>query len=87
MEINWLMDNFNAQIQRAINDAINDQVLTQLQASLRPLNEQTTQPKGNVWNERPERKSENAFRQNVRCSSRDEPLFDLNSDEGQEESH
>ena len=39
------MDNFNAQVHRAINEAISEQVLPQLQAFLKTLNNRTTQRK------------------------------------------
>ena len=86
-EMNGLMDTFNIQIQRAINEAINEQVLPQIQAFFRTLNEQTTQREGNVLRERSKRKSEIAFSHNIRCSSGDEPLFDSNFDEDQEEAN
>ena len=57
-EMNGLMDSFNLQIQRATNEAINEHVLPQIQASRRTLNEQTTEREGNVRRERSERHSE-----------------------------
>ena len=61
--------------------------MPQRQASLRTLNEQTTQRGGNVRLERLEQKFENAFRHNIRRSSRDEPLIDPNFPEDQEKAH
>ena len=83
--MNGLMDSFNLQIQRATNEAIDEHVLPQIQASRRTLNEQTTEREGNVRRERSERHSENAIRHNNRCSSGDEIFFDLNFDENREE--
>ena len=58
--------------------------MPQIQASLITLKEQTTQREGNNWRERSEQKSENP---KIRCSSRDEPLFEPNFGEDEEVAH
>ena len=86
-EVDGQMSSARMQIQGAIIEAINEQVLPQIRASLRSLNEQQPQKGWNFPAERPERKSENAFNRNIRCSSRDEKLKSLNDSDDEEETH
>ena len=72
-EMNGLISSVSMQIQRAINAAIYELML-QIQASLRYINEQPLQRGWNLSAERPARKSESAIKRNIRSSSRDELL-------------
>ena len=86
-EMNGLLDNVNVQIQRAISEAINEQVLPQLQASLRFLNGQSGIQKLNMPFERLERNPENTFNCNVRCTSTDELPQCSNFDDDRDQAH
>ena len=82
--MNGLMTIVSGQVQRATNEAINEQVLPQLQASLRSVN---GEPPQNGWNfpgESPERKSEDYFSLKIRCSSRNNSPQNLNYSDDEE---
>ena len=81
--MNGLFDNNNVLVQSAICEAINEYVLPQLQASLRSL----IGPEKNAPFEKSERKSENAFTRNLRCSSRDELPHCSSYDKDCEDAH
>ena len=86
-EVDGLMSSDSMQFQRAINEAIKEQVLPQIRASFMSLNEQQPQKGWNFPAERPERKSENASNRNIRCSSRDELPQSLNDSDDEDETH
>ena len=71
-EMDELMSSAGIQIQRAISEAINEQVLPQFQASLKANSGQMTQKGQSVPPERPERRSEETYSQKVRSRSRSE---------------
>ena len=77
-EVNGLMSIVSMQIQSAINEAVNEHVLSQIQAYLRSINEQPPQKGWNFPGEIPERKSENALNRNARSTSGDELLRYVN---------
>ena len=83
--MNILMSSVNLQIQRAISEAVNEEVLPQIQSSLRSVNGQPHQRRWNLPDERPERKSEMNFNHNVRSNSRDLLLRKLERDGEDEE--
>ena len=79
-----MMNNVSVQIQRAITDAISSQVLPQIQIALKAGSGQSSQKGWNIPTERTERQTEDHPSQNVRSSSRSEPvrirLYDENID-------
>ena len=80
-EMNGLMNSVSLQIQRAISEVINEQVLPQIQVSLRSGSGQMPQKGWNVLTERLEYSSEGTFNRKVRSSSRDEILRILTHEE------
>ena len=60
------------QIQKAINEAIKEQVLPQIQASLRSGSRQVPQKGWNVPTERPEYRSKENLNRKIISSSREE---------------
>ena len=83
--MNSLMNSVSLQIQRIINEAINEPVLPELQAYLRSVNRQPPHRGWNLLGERPERNFEDTFSRKVRSSSRDELLWNLNHEDEDEE--
>ena len=81
------MGSVSMQIQGAINETINRQVSPEIKAALRYNNAQPPQMGWNLPGERPERKSENVFNRNIRSSSGDELLRNLNCNEDEEDTH
>ena len=79
-----VMNSVSVQIQRAINDAISNQVLPQIQNALRAGSGPVTQKRWNVSAERPERVTEDDSNLRIRSSSKSEPfrnrLHDENAD-------
>ena len=83
--MNGLMNRVSVQIQKAISGAINEQMLPQIQASLRSGSGQMPQKGWNVPAEKPEHRSEGTFNRKVRSSSRDEFPRNLIHDQNEEE--
>ena len=85
--MNGLINSVSLQIQKAISEAFNEQVLPPIQASLRSGSGKMPQKGWNVGIERPEYRTGGFFNRKVRSSSRDEfprnPVFD----DDEEESH
>ena len=71
-ETNDVMSILSSQIQRAISEAINEQVLHQIQATLRSGQGQVPNRRCEDPGRRPECRSEEALNRKFRCSSRDE---------------
>ena len=75
------------QIQRALSEVMNDQVLPRLQASLRSQTGQGPQQERTVPLERSKRKSKSAFNRHVNNRLRDELPHCWNFDEERDEAH
>ena len=73
-----LMSTVSCQIQRAINEAINDQILPQIQATLRSGQGQISERRWEVPARRQGFSSEEALNRKCRSSSRDECNRDSN---------
>ena len=86
-DMNDLMSSVSSQIQRAITEAINEQVLPQIQATLTSRPGQVPNSRWEGLDRRPECRSEEALNLRFRSSSRDEPPRDLNRNEGLENTH
>ena len=67
--MNDLMSSVSTQIQRAINEAMNEQVLPQIQATLRFGPGQVPNRRSEVQARRPECRSEEVLNRNFRSSS------------------
>ena len=81
--MNGLMKKFSFQIQKALNEAINEQDLRHVQASPKSVNEQ--QPEGDAtFRESLERKSGDTFIRKVIKSFRYELLGNLNHEEDED---
>ena len=80
--MNDLMSSVSTQIQRAINEAMNEQVLPQIQATLRFGPGQVPNRRSEVQARRPECRSEEVLNRNFRSSFWDELFrdFDRNED-------
>ena len=87
MEMGEVMNSVSAQIQRAINDAISNQVLPQIQNALRAGSGQMTQKGWNVSAERQEGNSEDNPSHKIRISSRSEPFRNRLNDENADSTH
>ena len=85
--MNGLMNSVSLLIQRAINEGMSEQVLLQIQASLRYVNGQLPQKGWNVPGDRLEQKSEEPFSRKIKCSSRDELPRNLNNSDDEQETH
>ena len=89
-EIDEVMNSVSAQIhqiQRAINDAISNQVLPQIQNALRGGSGPVTQKGRNVSAEKPERVTEDSSNLKTRSSSKSEPLRNRLHDESADSTH
>ena len=86
-EMDEVMNSVSVQIQRAINDAISNQVLPEIQNALRAGSGQMTQKGWNVSAEKPERNSEDNPSQKIRSSSRSEPFRNCLNDENADSTH
>ena len=86
-EMNDLMCSVSSQIQRVISEAINEQLLPQIQAPLRTGQGQKPRKGWNVPAERREYKSEETFNRKFRSSSRDEFPRNLIRDDDEEDTH
>ena len=71
-EMGDLMSSVTSQIQRCIHDAINEQILPQIQATLRIEQGQIPERRWEVPSRRPGYRSEKALDRRFRSSSRDE---------------
>ena len=71
-EMDELMNSFSVQIQRAINDAINNQVLPQIQNAFKAGSGHVTQRGWNLPAERPEYDAEDCGNEKIRSNSRSE---------------
>ena len=76
-----LMSSVISQIRRAISGAINEQVLSQVQATLRSEQGQVPSRRWEVPSRRPECRSEEAINRRFRSSSRDEIPRNFNRNE------
>ena len=85
--MNEVMSTVSSQIQKTISEAINEQVLPQIQASLRSGQGQMPHRGWNVPAERPVYRSEETFNCKNRSNSRDEFLRSLIRDEDEEVTH
>ena len=77
-----MMRNVNTQIQRAISDAISNQILPQIQTALNPVSGHLTQSRWDVPSERPEINSEETYGEKVKKNTRCERRID-NKNDGQ----
>ena len=68
------MTSVNVQIQRAISDAVSNQILPRIQNALRPGSGHLTQNRWNIHSERPEINSEDIRYEKIRENSRSEPI-------------
>ena len=76
-----MMNSVSGQIQRAINDAISNQVLPQIQNAFKAGSGHVTQKGWNVPAERPETNTEDYRNDKFRSNSRSEPVCNrLNDD-------
>ena len=75
-----MMGNVNTQIQRAISDAISNQIVPQIQTALNTGSGHLTQNMWNVSSERPETNSEETYSENVKKNTRCEPRIDYRND-------
>ena len=85
--MNDLMSSVSSQIQRAISETINEQVLLQNQTTLRSGQGQVPGRRWEVPGRKPECRSEEALNRIFRSSSRDEFPRDFNRNEHQENTH
>ena len=85
-EINDLMGSVSLQIESAISEAINEQVLPQIQPTLRSGQGQVLDRRWEVPGRRPECRSEGALNGKSRSISRDEFPRDFNRNEDPENS-
>ena len=81
-ELDDMMCSVNSQIQRAISDAISNQILPQIQSALSAGSGHSTQSRWNVSSERPEVYSEGLQNGNPKDSSTSKPNFNRQNDGG-----
>ena len=74
-------------IQRAISDAISNQILAQIQNALKAGSGRVTQNRWNVPSERPELNPEDYRSEKIRNNSRSEPIRDLPNDDYTDQAH
>ena len=86
-EMDEVMNSVSVQNQRAINDAISNQVLPQIQNALRAGSGKLAQKGWNASVERPERNAEDNSSQKIRSSSRSEPFRSRPCDEDADSAH
>ena len=75
-----MMNSVNTQIQRAISDALSNQIMPQIQNALKAGSGHVTHNRWNVSVERPEINPEDYRSEKIRNSSRGEPIGDRLSD-------
>ena len=85
--MNGLLSSVSSQIQRAIMEAMNGQVLPQIQATLVSGQGQMPDRGWEVPGRKPESRSEKALNCKFRSSSRDELSRDFNRNEDLENTH
>ena len=81
------MSSVSSQLPRAINEATSEQVLPQIQATLRFGLREVPIRRWEVPGRRSEKRSEEALNRNFRSSSRDEHPRDFNRDDDLENTH
>ena len=86
-EVGNLMETVNSQMQRAINSAIVEQVLPQIQASLRTVSEAGAQRGKVPAKEKPELGTEGALHSNNKRSSKNDLFNNAEYDSEQDEDH
>ena len=86
-EMNDIMCSVSTQIRRTINEAISEQVLPQIQATLRSGQGHIPGRRWEASARRPECRSEEILNRNFRSSSRDELPRDFNRNEDLENAH
>ena len=79
-ELDDMMCSVNSQIQRAISDAISNQILPQIQSALSAGSGHSTQSRWNVSSERPEVNSEGLQNNNPKDSSTSKPNCNRQND-------
>ena len=84
-EVDEMMTSVNTQIQRAICDAISNQMLSQIQNALRAGSGHMTQNRWNVPAERPEINPEDYRSEKTKSNFRSEPTRDCFLDNHQEQ--
>ena len=77
-EKNDLMSSVSSYIQRAISEALNEQVLPHIKATFRPGQGQVPNRRWGIPSRRPKCRSEGALNRKFRSSSKDELLWDFN---------
>ena len=82
-----VMNSVSVQIQRAVNDAISNHVLHQIQTALRAVSGPLTQKGWNVSVERVERTAEDYSNRKIRSSSKSEPFCNRLHDENADSTH
>ena len=86
-EMEEMMNSVSVQIQRAINDAISNQILPQNQNALKAGSGQLTQKGWNVAAERPEYDAEDYRNERIRSNSKSEPVRNRLNDDHQAYDH
>ena len=86
-EIDEMMNSVNTQIQRAINDAISNQILPQIQNVLKAGSRHVTQNRWNVLAERPEVNPEDYRSEKTKSNFRSELTRDCFLDNRQERAY
>ena len=79
-ELDEMMGSVNTQIQRAISDAISNQILPQIQTALNAGSGHLTQNRWNVPSERPENNSEETYGEKAKKNTRSEHRNDYQND-------
>ena len=86
-EMDDMMNSVNIQIQRAISDAISNQVLPQIQNALKAGSGHLTQNRWNVPVERPELNSGDCRNERIKGNLRSEPVRDCFVDNHHEQAY
>ena len=81
------MKSFSVQIQRAINDAISNQILPQIPNAFKARSGQTTQKGWDVPTERPEYDTEDCRDDTIRCNSNNELIHNRPNDDLTEQAY
>ena len=79
-ELDEMMGSINTQIQRAISDAISNQILPQIQTALNAGSDHLTQNRWNVPSERLEPNSDETYGEKVKKNTRCEQRIDCQND-------
>ena len=86
-EMDEMMKNVSVQIQRAINDAISNQIFPQTQNASKAGSGQVTQKGWNVPAERPEKDAEDCRSERIRSNSKGELVRNLLNDDLADQAH